>query len=891
MPVAIQEQLKPFLDLFSESIPLSLPLPQALERLRQGLLTAPCGQACSATDRAVDDPLFQLFLSLLGAPASPHWVLASEHHLAYCLSQVMSLHAVPKPVQQLIQASLTRFRDKLDRLAQIRPAPTSSCIRSFPHTKYPLWRFHMESPVYQFGPLSQGYASLAPHLVRYLYILNQIQSREYKHVGKRRAQDTEDLRVKRFEWYVRQARQLVHQFPDELLPISFPYGVNRLLAHPCIKAKPALRRLITLFFVKNPLSLPRGHDPITWHPLNPSAIAASFLGDVSAPPDGIQPRIAVGTHPRPTDFDSAAIPEAEFQECLVDVPPLHPDMTRVDSARPILRRHREIARSRIAVPGTYDLRILQLSTMGTLLRHLPLADPLGHTNSHDLVRCTITLLVALTGQAPASVLTLSVADVEPCPGNDSDPNPSTVRLTYLPHSNEIQYYFPRDWTGYSGMDDLPFLAHCISTTRDIRLPLPPPLGRLLAECHRRWIACQSQKASPDQTPELFGIDDFPEFLRDRETALDRWLNELTPTRQGPVTLQRLAKSFSVHATQRYGLDPVLAAYVAGQFWWHVRSPLQYTAFPAARLTEDYHATVRQYLHDLDHYVMQGESVMGWSSWASADGKNHASPVEVSPQAPAPATSHWHGSRCVPHNSKLQIYFATLKEIIKVLATCTTRFARLWRHNYFTLYVYQAWLFGTLTRPRAVPEINWNRVDLERRRCLIADKNTRYSEERLMVIPPTVAILLETLVRQVNPSTVQLLSTQAPPGDPVLDPLSNPFAFCVKFSTDRKGRVRDSLYASLSPSHIQYLHEEGPASKFLSPLYPYPPNVHRHYVRSYLFEKAKADFEAINYAMSHKHFGYEPYHVYAGTETRSLHRSLADWLKPCLADLGIEPIPW
>ncbi len=864
---------------------MAIGLPADLVPLHRDLLTVPPSRSIFKIDPAVDPVLFELFLALFSPPPFPHCMRDTLAQLGLCLRHALDVARTARATQACVASSLKRFKDRLDTLTASRRAPSPKECRSFTHARYPVWNFHAAFSPQASTRIKPSYALLAPHLTTYLHILNHRQHQRYDYVSTVRQKPTTNLRIKRLAWYARQARQLVQRFPDRLVPAKRPVK-HLLLTDARIDRVAGLRPLLDRFACE-PRSLGRGHDSIQWSHLSQAAHSSSFLSTDSDSHDGINARVRVGTHQHSNASEDAALSDAERQDLEIEVPPLHPDMARVESTRAILNRSREIARSRMALPGSYDRRILQLSTLGQLLRQLPLSVPLETIPAQDLVRCTAVWTALLTGQPPASVLSMTVAGPDPGPKPDHSDTPRSIHLTYSPDHNELRYDFPAKWRGYSEKDTYPFLKACVRTTEKIRLPLPPPLDCLYAECVRRGAGESTGPEDQRATRPLLSVDTLPGTSPTQEKAVDRWLKTLTTTRQGPVTLRRLAQSFSVHATQRYGLDPVLAAYAAGQFWWHIRAPLQYTAFPASRLEGDYRATVAQFLHDLAPYVCAPPAPRWWSVLIET---RHDLPTPAPVAAPEPSpmtTTRWYGSRCVPDADRVRTYFQLLSEYIRILPTTrnyeTHPDARLMRHNYFTLYVHQAWEFGTLTRPRRMPQVNWDRVDLTGRRCLIADKDSRYREERIMVIPDTVATLVKTLLLDVNPATLAYLRDDLSLPIPALHPLDDPFTFLVDL------RPRGLVLKSLSPTNMRWAMLQGPDD--LPALFPYPSNVHRHYVRSYLFNEIKAEFDAINFAMSHKHFGYEPYHVYAGTDSPRMWAELTRWLDRCLADLGIQALPW
>lgn len=871
-----ETRLRRFLKLYNETASLAIPLSEGLHNLSARLLEFSRTRRRSSEARISDPVLFRFFLSLLSPPAFPHCILLTIRELQLCVMDLMITEGLAPRTRALITSSLKRFDQALRQMASSSEEPSPKDRRSFTQERYPVWCLYLHYKTHRTDSSYQPFSYLAPHLTRWLHIRNQLQHKNYAMVAERKGQSVLGLQAKRFAWYVRQARTLINEFPVHRIPPKLPARCSLSSNDPDLHDKPVARKLIRLFYERDLISRARGH--ISWKALSATEIQATLLTDDIAQ-SVHAPVIRIGSHPRQGDFDSSAIPKADQQELQISVRPLHQDMERIRTARAILNRSREIARCRAAMPYLYDIRVLQMPTLADLLRRLPVSVPLDAARDSDLIPSTIALIAMLTGQPPANILNMSVSQAAPPKDGASTSLGSSVHLTYLPASQELQYFWPDKWLGYSGRNDLPFFQRCTDTTCDIRIPLPSPLDELLAECHRRLPRSSPDSSHPHDL-KLFHHHLASVPQKEQERALDRWLNQLCPPQHGRLTLRRLGRSFVIQAMQRYGMDPILAAYVARQFWWHIRSPLQYTAFPSHRLYTTYRAITTQFLADVDQHITA--TSQEWPTRGLFLPRPNVTNAQVTPRESAIS---WYGSRCVPETRYLQHYFGALIRAIEDLRGYKHASLRVWRHNYFTLLTYHAWEYGTLTRPRVFPQINWDRVDLPGRRSLISDKDSQYPEVRLMPMPPTASELIETLLKQVNPETMTMLQQlYSHRSMPKLSDLDTPFCFLV----EQKGT--GLFFRSLSPSHIQWLLEKGPLRHHFPNVF-YPANVHRHYVRSFLFNAIQADFEAINYAMSHKHFGFEPYNVYAGTDTAPLHQQLTTWLEQCIQEIGIRPLRW
>lgn len=253
-------------------------------------------------------------------------------------------------------------------------------------------------------------------------------------------------------------------------------------------------------------------------------------------------------------------------------------------------------------------------------------------------------------------------------------------------------------------------------------------------------------------------------------------------------------------------------------------------------------------------------------------------LNTEPSASATRRGAWHGSRCVPTTTAVRAFVRALEAELRRLSHCKTLLEHMAYHNLFTLYVYVITEFATALRPRVIPPLTAQTVDTHSGLVLIADKDSQFTEERLAILPPTALIVLRDLQHVANPALLKRLCASS------------------RVDKDGLGKLNDPMFYFIDPE-TKDIHAFG-CSRFARVLagypdlraqWPFPPNVHRHFVRAWLFNRARLPFEVINYVMGHKHFCHEPFHVHSSTQIRDLHAVLADELERVLSIIGVTPV--
>ena len=200
------------------------------------------------------------------------------------------------------------------------------------------------------------------------------------------------------------------------------------------------------------------------------------------------------------------------------------------------------------------------------------------------------------------------------------------------------------------------------------------------------------------------------------------------------------------------------------------------------------------------------------------------------------------------------------------------------HNLYTLYVVVIIEFTTVVRPRLISPVTTQTVDINAGIALIADKDSQYTEERLAVLPPKALLALRDLQDVANPAILERLLASSRVDIDGWRQLNNPLFYFIDPET--------KAIRAFGCNRIVEVLAGYPA---LQAQWPFPPNVHRHFVRTWLFNSARLPFEVINYVMGHKHFCHEPFHVHSSAQIHDLHAVLADELDRVLSIIGVTPV--
>lgn len=845
---------------------LAIHVPSYLRPLCEELNAEISNSWTSEEDARLDRVMFTVFAALFSPPPDARAIVAILTPLQMCWGQLYELCRLGQSTRTALSTSFDRFRVAIQRIAN-RYSNSQVSTSASPHRSYPVYRFHLDSSSLH------SYRALGLYTAIQIYRIHLIRDLRYTECVLQ-GRDIKDLPNACLARSARIARELLRRCEgclasdttivrDKLGPEYFTSSDVYTALYPNL-IRPLFRIVRIGARGRKPLTSPTGNasPPTPRRPNNAQNSQSELPEDA-----GSKLIRTVTTRRSARNEDRTAIPKGELQTQKLQVPEPYPNAHRDAVVRAILNRTYETARAKSALPPLYDIRVMQLTEYVELFRRLPLAIPLETTSTADLIRSAIVLLSALMGHDASVTLTIT-ADYHDDPSQmqlkDSE---DTVHLVFHPGTESLYYLFPKEFLGYLGTDDHPFLQYCIPTSRLIQIPLFPPVNVLLSELatrQRRLI----RTAEHDSALGLFAHPELPSETKSFVRHIDNWLQALAPSyRPNRWSLSRLSQSFQVHATRRFGVDAILAFYISCRRHWSVVSPSQYMAFPRERL-----------------FRAISNLQSGWSDILSKSGISWFTPTPQQatafPAASLPDSDVWHGSRCVAQLQYLVRYFGALCHQLEQPWDDTDLRQLIDHHALFTLLAFRAWEFGTAMRPQRVPLVNPTTVDSSQRLTLLADKDSQYTEERFAMAPTLSTELMHVLRDEANPALFEGLFSLGPIDWKSYRKLQNGMFFFVDPQTKR--------FLPPKPSVLAQVQARFPS---LAALYPYPPNIHRHLATTMLMNEYEADFELRNLFLGHKHFGHEPLHCYSGTDLLTALRILSTLLNHCLEQIGIRLVRW
>lgn len=568
------------------------------DQLRQSIDKKLNDHRISATEAELDIALFPFFVAFFLPPASATAIYHVLPQLDRCLKDLITLHPPLQPIKDQLNTSFDRFQEDIISLSVREPLGlVGRPAKSWPHSHYALYRFHVDCHT------EEAYRPLATMLTLRLQLFWAVLDGKYDAAEKRGCQ-IEGLHAAAIARRGRMARQLVKACNGHLLPLTLEGPIKTFApshfeeADHCFALYDLIRPLFLLgrYLAKGHL-LTTGATPITTPPGAKKTSAPS--GPSPAPI--ARPSVTVHVRPHPIAIDCTAIPDSEFEEPFIENPAPDPSLHTDPMVRSFLNYQRQIKETQAAIPWLYDIDIIQMHEYAELIQRLPLTFPLHETSKRDLLFSLVTLTVMFYGQKAKTVLQTLTPEYDPVPPRFCETD-NQVQLVYSRMHDILSYTFPSKWLGYSGDLNHPFLAACVPTTRLISLPLYPPFTDLYHEWFRRSFVRINRDCEHLELTSLFVLAELAAEPDQLVKSINAWLHTLEPSHyHGRWTLSRLANSWYTQATQRYGMDPLIALYVSGQQQWSVRSPSQYTAFPAARLNRELRVLLTDWWATLNPY--------------------------------------------------------------------------------------------------------------------------------------------------------------------------------------------------------------------------------------------------------------------------------------------------
>lgn len=580
------------------------------EQLQQLIDKKLTGRCISATEAELDNALFPFFVAFFLPPPSATAIFHVLPQLCRCLQDLITLHPRLQSVKDQIQTSFDRFQADVSALSVRERPDIVRPAKSWPHGDYALYRFHTDCH------MEEAYRPLATMLTLRLQMFWALLDPKYAATEKRGRQ-IEGLHAAAIARRARIARQLVCRCNGHLRPLSLE-GPIKVFGPSHFEN---LDHYLAVLDFMRPLFRPdrylaKGHIPPTYAAPITTPPGTENTSSPSGPsPEPIaRPSVTIHVRPHPIGIDCTAIPDSEFEEPFIDNPVPDPSLHADPVVQSFLNYQRQIKETQAAIPWLYDIDIIQMNEYAELIYRLPLSFPLHKTSKRDLLFSLITLTVMLYGQKGQTLLQTLTLNWDPVQPRFSETE-NQVQLVYSRMHDILSYTFPSKWLGYSGDPNHPFLAACVPTTRLISLPLYPPFTDLYQEWFRRNLGRIDRDCERLELTSLFVLAEVAGEPDQLLKNIEAWLRALEPSHyHGRWTLSRLANSWYTQATQRFGMDPLIALYVSGQQRWDVRSPSQYTAFPAARLNTELRTLLTNWWATLTPYFTHPHNKEGtqWS---------------------------------------------------------------------------------------------------------------------------------------------------------------------------------------------------------------------------------------------------------------------------------------
>jgi hypothetical protein len=424
----------------------------------------------------LDHALVGVFVAFFLPPASASAIATVLTELECCLRHFILLNPALASAEQHILQSFNRIRNHIELLSEQESPDLQRLGDSCLYGDYPVYRLHADYRT------QAAYPPLALTLTLRLQWLFLVMEDEYRYIEKTRQRNVDGLLKAALARRGRMARQLVLGCANTLLPTTSPITTPTAAHFKTNTIPPALEKIIHFLF--HATYSGKGHRPQATNSFNASSAATANTVSTTygLPPSTIVAQsLTTHTVPPPAGIDATAIPQSELEETNVQSPPAHPDLPKEPSLRPFLNYQVQIKHAQMAMPSVHDIRIIQMPEYQALFSRLPLVTPLHKVDRKNLIMSTVTLAVMLYGLEPTTLLQATITELAPEPPGFEETN-DTIHLDYSRSRHTLAYLFPRNWLGYTGSDEHPFLQSCIPTTRYVYLPLfeecPPHFPRM-----------------------------------------------------------------------------------------------------------------------------------------------------------------------------------------------------------------------------------------------------------------------------------------------------------------------------------------------------------------------------------------------------------------------------
>lgn len=392
--------------------------------------------------------------------------------------------------------------------------------------------------------------------------------------------------------------------------------------------------------------------------------------------------------------------------------------------------------------------------------------------------------------------------------------------------------------------------HCLPISKKTYIPIPQRLVEMLpGKLPEKYVFSYKNENKVKRISQ----DSVHYFLRYVNAAFQRYRLR--------ITLARIRSSFQPLYCDRFGLDAVIACHVSGRDHHRLYgSQLHYTHVPHQKLAEQYlnaYDIVDTHIRkNLSECVERG---LIFDSFEEVD--------SVKTVVPRVSGFAGYGSPYIPEESYLRKMIETLKDKIR------TETDVLVRHNLYVIYCYLGTQFVTGLRPRKDPATGWIHVNSKTGTILINDKlSSKYREERILPLP---GVLL------------RLLSNMRAGYDALQKNIR--WHYVISWQEDRAGQTfylidSEGLFKSFTTKDmILWLDKIGI-------IYPFPPNMPRHYLRTYLYG-AEISNELADIWMGHQHDGREAMNLTSSVIFSEAVNLCLPYIEKMFASLGFGDVPY
>lgn len=386
---------------------------------------------------------------------------------------------------------------------------------------------------------------------------------------------------------------------------------------------------------------------------------------------------------------------------------------------------------------------------------------------------------------------------------------------------------------------------CFPISSRVYIPIPDRIAKLFPHdiLKNEYIFSYANK---DKKTVRLHPDSIFAFLKNVNASFKRY----TPK----ITLARIASSFLPLYHHRYGLDPILGCHISGKDRQRLfGAQMHYIYIEHKTLANAYLRT----FNEVDLNIRKNF--------------NHCAKIGLIKAKIKPAIrenqeetqdSHFpgYGSPFIPKDDYLSSMIKILREAVGNEKDLVLR------HNLYTIYTYLGLQFAAALRPRNKPQLPWSRFNSMAGTILIKDKQSvKYREERLLPLPRVMLSLVANLR-----SGLSTLEDHITRHINMRDQRDN--TNIMIFFIDERGRVIpftiQEMLTKLNKIGIDYS---------------LPPNMPRHYCRSYLYTRVSNDLADI--WMGHQHLGREVMSIISSAVFADAARICSPHIDTMMAEIG------